>query len=135
MEIVDGDLATFIRRVYTERDFDFTLNGISRLFDPTVGVQRLYWSDGSSHPLPYLNAPPITTIRRSTISSARRRRRSTRRAAREIFRQIQAIVGADLPVVALVTIPTVAVQNTRLRRLFNSIDLAAGDFSETWLAA
>ncbi|MGX7704933.1 hypothetical protein [Methylobacterium sp. Gmos1] len=40
--IADGDLATFIRRVYAERDFDFNLNGISRLFDPTVGVQRLY---------------------------------------------------------------------------------------------
>jgi peptide/nickel transport system substrate-binding protein len=33
-----------------------------------------------------------------------------------------------------VTIPAITVQNTRVRRLFNSIDPAAGDFSETWLA-
>jgi peptide/nickel transport system substrate-binding protein len=33
-----------------------------------------------------------------------------------------------------VTIPAITVQNTRVRRLFNSIDPAAGDFSKTWLA-
>ena len=53
---------------------------------------------------------------------------------REIFRTIQGIVGADLPALALVTIPAITVQNTRVRRLFNSIDPAAGDFSKTWLA-
>lgn len=134
VEIADGDLATFIRRVYTERDFDFNLNGISRLFDPTVGVQRLYWSDGIKRPLPYLNAahynnPAVDDLFRQAATEVDETRR------REIFRQIQAIVGADLPAVALVTIPTVAVQNARVQRLLNSIDLAAGDFSETWLAA
>ncbi len=54
---------------------------------------------------------------------------------RETFRQIQGIVGADLPAVALVAIPTVAVRSTRVRRLSDSVGLAAGDFSETWLAA
>ncbi|SFV15848.1 peptide/nickel transport system substrate-binding protein [Methylobacterium sp. 174MFSha1.1] len=134
VEIADGDLATFIRRVYTERDFDFNLNGISRLFDPTVGVQRLYWSDGIKRPLPYLNAahydnPAVDDLFRQAATEVDEARR------REIFRQIQVIVGADLPAVALVTIPTVAVQNARVQRLFNSIDLAAGDCSETWLVA
>ncbi|GJD65268.1 ABC transporter substrate-binding protein [Methylobacterium frigidaeris] len=133
VEIADGDLATFIRRVYTERDFDFNLNGISRLFDPTIGVQRLYWSDGIKRPLPYLNAahynnPAVDDLFRQAATEVDEAHR------RDIFRTIQGIVGPDLPVVALVTIPTVAVQNSRVRRLFNSIDLAAGDFSETWLA-
>ncbi|AWB25330.1 ABC transporter substrate-binding protein [Methylobacterium currus] len=133
VEVVDGDLATFIRRVYTERDFDFNLNGISRLFDPTAGVQRLYWSDGIKHPLPYLNAahydnPAVDDLFRQAATEVDEARRC------ETFRQIQAIVGADLPALALVTIPTITVQNARVRRLFNSIDLTAGDFSETWLA-
>jgi peptide/nickel transport system substrate-binding protein len=133
VDIADGDLATFIRRVYTERDFDLNLNGISRLFDPTAGIQRLYWSDGIKHPLPYLNAahynvPAVDDLFRQAATEVDEARR------REIFRRIQAIVGADLPALALVTIPTITVQDARVRRLFNSIDLTAGDFSETWLA-
>mgnify|MGYP002700474912 FL=1 len=56
VDILDGDLGTFIKRVYYDRDFDINLNGLGLLFDPTVGVQRIYWSDGIKHPLPYVNA-------------------------------------------------------------------------------
>lgn len=52
VEITVGDLATSIRRVDTERCSGFNLNGLSRLFDPTVGAQRLYWSDGIERPCP-----------------------------------------------------------------------------------
>jgi peptide/nickel transport system substrate-binding protein len=49
------DFATYIRRVYTNRDFDFTFNSMSNLFDPTVGVQRLYWSKNFRPGVPFSN--------------------------------------------------------------------------------
>ncbi|MBB5423208.1 peptide/nickel transport system substrate-binding protein [Paraburkholderia atlantica] len=49
--ILDGDLPTYLRRAYTTREFDLNLNGLGRLYDPTVGVQRIYWLDGVRHPL------------------------------------------------------------------------------------
>lgn len=133
VEILDGDLATYIKRVYYERQFDLNLNGISRLFDPTVGVQRLYWSDGIKNPLPYLNAahynnPAVDELFRQAAVEIDEARRA------EQFKNIQQIVGADLPALALVTIPTIAVVNARVRNLFDSIDLTAGDFAETWVA-
>lgn len=130
--ILDGDLATFIKRVYYERGFDINLNGISRLFDPTVGVQRLYWSDGIKNPLPYLNAahynnPEVDGLfRKAAVESDEAER------ARQ-FKAIQVIVGADLPVFATVALPTLLVANKRVHDLINSIDVASGDFSETWI--
>ncbi len=49
------DFPTYIRRVYTDRDFDFTYNMMSNLFDPTVGVQRLYWSKNFKKGVPFSN--------------------------------------------------------------------------------
>jgi peptide/nickel transport system substrate-binding protein len=130
--ILDGDLATFIRRVYYERGFDINLNGISRLFDPTAGVQRLYWSDGIRNPVPYLNAahydnPKVDELFRRAAAEVDEAERA------QEFKQIQAIVGAELPVFATVALPTVVVANTRVHGLFNSIDMTSGDFSQTWL--
>ena len=49
------DFPAYTKRVYTDRDFDFTFNGMSNLFDPTVGVQRLYWSKNFKPGVPFSN--------------------------------------------------------------------------------
>lgn len=133
--ILDGDLPTYLRRAYTARDFDLNLNGLGRLYDPTVGVQRIYWSDGVAHPLIWINAshyqnPQVDDLfRQAAVESD-----DTRRAA--AFRQIQQIVGRDLPVVPLVTVPSaIQVYHSRVHNLNNSIDLTAGDFADAWIEA
>jgi peptide/nickel transport system substrate-binding protein len=131
--ILDGDLPTYLRRAYTARDFDLNLNGLGRLYDPTVGVQRIYWSDGVKHPLIWINAshyqnPQVDELFRQAAVETD----DTRRA--NAFRQIQQIVGRDLPVVPLVTVPSaIQVYHTRVHNLNNSIDLTAGDFADTWI--
>jgi peptide/nickel transport system substrate-binding protein len=131
--ILDGDLPTYLRRAYTAREFDLNLNGLGRLYDPTVGVQRIYWSDGVKHPLIWINAshyqnPQVDQLfREAAVESD-----ESRRAA--AFRQIQQIVGHDLPVLPLVTVPSaIQVYHARVHNLNNSIDLTAGDFSDTWI--
>lgn len=132
--ILDGDLPAYLRRAYTARDFDLNLNGLGRLYDPTVGVQRIYWSDGVKHPLIWINAshyqnPQVDELfRQAAIETD-----DTRRAA--AFRQIQQIVGRDLPVLPLVTVPAVQVYHARVHNLTNSIDLIAGDLSDAWIEA
>ncbi|MDE1180852.1 ABC transporter substrate-binding protein [Paraburkholderia sp.] len=130
--ILDGDLPTFLKRVYTDRDFDINLNGLGRLYDPSVGVQRFYWSDGARHPLVWINAshyqnPDVDHLFVQAATETDERRRAV------LFRQAQQIVGRDLPVYPLVSIPSIQVYSTRVRNLNNSIDLMAGDFSDTWL--
>ena len=133
VEILDGDLGTYLRRVYTDRGFELNLNGISRLFDPTAGVQRLYWSDGIRNPLPYLNAahydnPRVDALFRQAAVEID----ETRRIAQ--FKEIQAITGADLPAIAVVALPTVVVTSARARNVVTTVDIASSDFAEAWLS-
>ncbi|MEF2074764.1 ABC transporter substrate-binding protein [Consotaella aegiceratis] len=44
IELRGQDMGTLIKRVYGDRAFQLHLASISNLFDPQVGVQRLYWS-------------------------------------------------------------------------------------------
>ncbi|PQV54848.1 ABC transporter substrate-binding protein [Paraburkholderia sp. BL21I4N1] len=130
--ILDGDLPTFLKRVYTTREFDINLNGLGRLYDPSVGVQRFYWGDGVKHPLVWINAshyqnPDVDHLFVQAAVETDENHRAV------LFKQVQRIVGRDLPVYPLVSIPSIQVYNTRVRNLNNSVDLMAGDFSDTWL--
>ena len=132
VEIVEGDLAAFMKRVYTDREFDINLNGLSLLFDPTAGVQRIYWSDGIAHPLPYVNAshynnPKVDDLFRAAAVATDETKRG------ELFHEIQAIVGADLPAYPIAGLTTVVALSDRVHNLYNSVELQAGDFSDTWL--
>jgi peptide/nickel transport system substrate-binding protein len=131
IEIVDGDLATFIKRVYTERGFDITVNGISRLFDPTAGVQRLYWSDGIKNPAPYVNAahynnPQVDDLFRAAAIEGD----ETKRAAQ--FKAIQKITGDDLPSFSIVALPTIILRRANLQSLVTTIDIAYSDLATAW---
>ncbi len=44
VEVRNQDLASYYRRVYGENDFDSTNFAAFNLTDPTMGVQRFYWS-------------------------------------------------------------------------------------------
>ncbi|NTF52926.1 ABC transporter substrate-binding protein [Agrobacterium rhizogenes] len=132
VDILDGDLGTYIKRVYYERGFDINLNGISRLFDPTAGVQRLYWSDGIKNIAPYVNAahydnPQIDGLFRAAAVE----QDDAKRAGQ--FKKIQAIAGEDLPNLALVALPTVVARSKAAQSLVTTIDVTSSDFATAWL--
>ncbi|SEB23578.1 ABC transporter substrate-binding protein [Variovorax sp. YR216] len=133
VDVVDGDLPTFLKRVYGTRDFDINLNGLGRLFDPTVGVQRIYWGDGVRNPLIWINAshydnPQVDGLFRQAAVELDPGKRAQQ------FREIQQIVGRDLPVVPLVTVHSaLQVYSSRVHQISNSIDLAAGDLADAWI--
>ena len=132
VEVVDGDLPTFLKRVYSTRDFDININGLGRLFDPTVGVQRFYWGDGVRNPLIWINGahydnPQVDELFRQAAVELD----AGKRAAQ--FKQIQQIVGRELPVLPLVSVPLIQVYSARVHNLNNSIDLMAGDLADAWV--
>ncbi|MGI2033940.1 ABC transporter substrate-binding protein [Rhizobium panacihumi] len=132
VEVLDGDLATYIKRVYTERGFDLNLNGISRLFDPTTGVQRLYWSDGIKNIAPYVNAahynnPQVDDLFRAAAVEQDDEKRG------ELFKKIQVIVGADLPNFAVIALPTVITRSAVAKNVVTTIDVGSSDFAQAWL--
>jgi peptide/nickel transport system substrate-binding protein len=74
VEIRAEDISAFAKRIYTDRAFDFTYNGHSNLFDPTVGVQRTTTTRRSTR---CSRAPRSRTIRRSGGRCSWISRRST----------------------------------------------------------
>lgn len=135
VEIVDGDLPTFLNRVYKARSFDLNLNGMGRLFDPTVGVQRMYWSDAIRNPTPWVNAAHYNNPRVDALFTAASVETDAGKRAAQ-FKEIQHIVGRELPVLPLVSSPSaLQVYQKRVHNLNNSVDLTAGDWSDLWLEA
>lgn len=132
VDILDGDLGTYIKRVYNERGFDINLNGISRLFDPTAGVQRLYWSDGIKNVAPYVNAahynkPEVDDLFRAAAIEQDDAKRAVH------FKKIQAITGVDLPNFAVVALPTIVARSAKAQSIVTTIDVTSGDFATAWL--
>jgi len=55
-ELRTQSFSDYIQRIYTDRDFAFSVNRMNNMFDPSVGVQRLYWSKNIRKGVPFSNA-------------------------------------------------------------------------------
>lgn len=107
------DFATYIKRVYTDRDFDFTYHGMSNLFDPTVGVQRLYWSKNFKPGIPFTNGSGYVSDKVDALLEA---------AAVEVdpdkrleqFTEFQRQVIEDLPDINVVSSPDLTLYDKRV---------------------
>ncbi|NTI78668.1 ABC transporter substrate-binding protein [Rhizobium rhizogenes] len=93
-----SDQAAFIKRVYSERNFGLAIDAMGNGFDPTVGVQRVYWSKNFRIGVPFSNAsryenPEVDRLLEQAsveINEAKRR---------ELFFKFQDIVNEELPVI------------------------------------
>ncbi|AGT08461.1 ABC transporter substrate-binding protein [Paracoccus aminophilus] len=96
VDIRNQDYATYVKRIYTDRDFQFTYNGMSNLFDPTVGVQRLYWSKNFKRGVPFSNGsgysnPQVDAWLEEASESTDQAHRG------DLWRLIQAQLQEDVP--------------------------------------
>jgi peptide/nickel transport system substrate-binding protein len=107
------DASAFVKRIYTDRDFAFTTNGASNLFDPTVGVQRLYWSKNFIKGVPFSNGthyanPKVDQL----LEDAAVENEPARRLA--LFKEFQHIVGVDVPDLNLYQPEFITISNRRV---------------------
>jgi peptide/nickel transport system substrate-binding protein len=107
------DFPTYIKRVYTDRDFDFAVVGMGTTFDPTVGVQRLFWSKNFRKGVPFTNGthynnPEVDRLLESAAVETDEAKRG------ELFKAFQKIVIEELPSITLVMQQQVTVFNARV---------------------
>lgn len=127
------DLGGFVQRVYTRRDFDFEVNGVAALFDPSVGVQRLYASRDAGKGIPFVNAASYRNAEvDALLAQAAIEPDEARRVAQ--FRRFQKIVMDELPLLPLVAVPRGNVWSQRVHGLFQGVEGSAESFSEAWVA-
>ncbi|OLL30979.1 ABC transporter substrate-binding protein [Burkholderia sp. SRS-W-2-2016] len=126
------DLPAYLKRIYTDRDFDFSINGMSNLFDPVVGVARLYTSDNFRRGVPFTNGSHYSNPRIDQLfaQAAEETDEATRK---QLFSQIQRILERDLPDLNLVSPQYLTVYSRAVHNHTSGPDGVSASFADVWL--
>jgi len=122
------DFATYIKRVYTDRKFDFTNNSMSNLFDPTLGVQRLYWSKNFKKGVPFSNGSGWSNpAADAALEAAAVELDDAKR--KEYFLTFQRLVVEEVPDITLLTLNQFTIFNKRV----HDHTIGAGGLNENFV--
>jgi len=134
VEVRAQDLSAFAKRIYSDRDFDFTYNGHSNLFDPTVGVQRVYWSKNFKKGVPFSNGSNYNNPKVDALleGAAVENDPAKRRA---MFIEFQKIYAEEIPDISLYTPLYLTLKNKRVHEDSPTADGVEANMSRVWLDA
>jgi peptide/nickel transport system substrate-binding protein len=126
------DLPAYLKRIYTDRDFDFSINGMSNLFDPVVGVARLYTTGNFRRGVPFTNGTHYSNpqIDRLFAQAAEETDEAKRK---QLFSQIQQILERDLPDLNLVAPRYLTVYSRAVHNHTTGPDGVSASFADVWL--
>lgn len=131
-EIVRLDLPTYLRTVYNDRNFDLTIESLSNLFDPTLGVQRAYWSNNIKKGVPFSNAagysnPEVDALLEAAaieIDEAKRR---------ELWVRFQNIIHDEVASVDLIVPGHQIIANKKVKNFVTGGQGINWSFGDIWI--
>lgn len=128
------EFGAYIKRIYTDRNFDFNNQGMSQLFDPTVGIQRFYWSKNYRPGVPFSNGSHYANpeVDRLLEAAATENDPAVRR---QLFSDFQRIIADDLPTIGLVAAAQITVANRRIVNHTVGAEGLYGNFADIAIAA
>jgi peptide/nickel transport system substrate-binding protein len=134
VELRAGDTATYLRRIFTDQDYDLMISSLHRLPDPTLGVQRLFWTKNIVKGAPWTNGsgysnPELDKIMEAAGAEAGPARRKA------LIKQWQQIVQEDLPVLDLVEQTWVTVSTARFHKIAAQGDGLFASYADAWLTS
>jgi peptide/nickel transport system substrate-binding protein len=109
----EQSFSAYVRRIYTDRDFDFAVGRANNMFDPTVGIQRLFWSKNFKRGVPFSNGSHYDSAEADALLEAAAVEADPGRR-RELFSQLQDRVARDLPDLTLLAPRQFTVFNPRV---------------------
>jgi peptide/nickel transport system substrate-binding protein len=133
VEIRNQDYATFVKRVFTDRDFDLISFFANNASDPTIGVQRFYWSKNFqpgvafSNSAKYLNPEMDRLLEAAQVEPNESKRKG-------IFAEVQKLAMTDLPYLPLTHLDLVTVYNKRVRNHTLTADGIHANFADVYIA-
>jgi peptide/nickel transport system substrate-binding protein len=130
-EIGKYDLPTFLKTVYTDRAWDLVIESLSNTFDPTLGVQRAYWSENFKIGLPFSNAshysnPEVDALLEAAAIEPDPSKR------RDIWFKFQNIIHDDVASVDLVAAGAQIVANKKVRDFVTGAQGINNSFGNIW---
>jgi peptide/nickel transport system substrate-binding protein len=132
IELRGQDMGTLVKRVYTDRAFALHLASISNLFDPQVGVQRLYWSKNFIKGVPFSNGttysnPQVDALLEQTAVSLNKQERI------EKWKTIQDIVMRDVPNFPIAMPSWLTISQSRVRDNTTNAEGFEGSMARVYL--
>jgi peptide/nickel transport system substrate-binding protein len=113
------DWGAWLRRIYTDYDYDFTSGWMVGMGDPTLGVQRLYTTSTIKSGLAFNNGtrysdPEIDQLWSAAAVELDKNKRN------ETMHKIQRKLTVDSPLVWLLELDMVAMENKQVKNLITS---------------
>jgi peptide/nickel transport system substrate-binding protein len=128
VELRMTDAATFQRRIWTENAFQTTSYGIFNLPDPTIGVQRMFWSKNIRKGVPYSNGSGYASAEMDRILEAAQTEPDAAKR-RTLFNEMQVLAMTDLPIIPIVNVDYTTVYNKRLKGVTDDLEGVFGTFA------
>ncbi len=131
--IENYDFATYVNKAYTDRAFDITLEALANIFDPTVGVQRVFWSKNFQVGLPFSNAahysnPEVDRLLEAAAIEVDENKR------RQQFLDFQKIVHEDIPSIEFGANPQITVVAKKVKDYAPTGEGLRGSFADLYIA-
>lgn len=126
------DFAGFVKRVYTDRDFQFTVNLLTGGSDPTIGTHRTFWSKSYAKGVGFSNGSHYDSAEMDAIlEAASAEMDEEKRIA--LYHEFQKLAMEDLPALPLVAVESVTVANKRVHNHTINAHGTYANFAEVWV--
>jgi peptide/nickel transport system substrate-binding protein len=134
LEVRLGDTGSYIKRIYTDRDFDMCCTGFSNIYDPSVGVQRVYWSKNIIKGVPYSNTSYYRNARVDALLEAAAIEPDPAKRRAE-FLEFQDITMHDVPDINIGVPRWVTIHNKRAQGHSITADGLEGNLAHAYIAS
>ena len=134
VDVRSSDLPGWLRRVYTDNDFDMTTFYLSATADPSLGLQRFFWSRNIQKGAAFTNASGYSSPEMDAILEAMAVEPDEARRV-ELAHRFQRLAMTDLPILPLVDLDGVTFADRHVRDHTTGGYGVRSGMAETWLAS
>ncbi|VFR19016.1 Putative gluthatione transporter,solute-binding component [plant metagenome] len=127
------DLATWLRRVFKDYDYELASSWSVNWQDPQLGVEQHYWSEAESKGTPWQNASGYASPEMDRLLQAAQTERDPQ-ARVALYRQVQQLAQADLPLINLFEYRWFGVWDKRLINVTDSYIHTQNNFAQVGFA-
>jgi peptide/nickel transport system substrate-binding protein len=132
VEIKKYDLPTYLKTVYTDRAFDLVVESLSNTFDPSLGIQRAYWSKNFKIGLPFSNAAHYVNPQADALLEAAAVEPDEKKRW-DLWSKFQHLIQDDVAAVNLVAAGSQIVAHKKVRNFVTGAQGLNWSFGDLWL--
>lgn len=131
-EVYKYDLPTYLTTVYKDRAFDIVFESLSNTFDPTLGIQRAYWSKNFKVGLPFSNAAHYSNPEADALLEAAAVERDEKKRW-EIWSRFQHLIHEDVASVDVLAPGSQIIANRRVKNFVTGAQGLNWGFADLWI--